>query len=290
MREITIDQERCILCGSCVDNCVRGIYQLTDERIEIGDSSQCLFCGHCVAVCPEDVIQLPVVNMQEFESAPGRDRWPEPDLLLDLFRSRRSTRQYQDKPVEKEKIEKIIEAGRFAPTGGNLQPFRFSVVQTPGVLQSIKYMMADMLRQHAKELETMLDEKKEKGEKLTISDRIQQNYISSMRRMADANSEGVDKMLWGAPVLISLYAPPEFESAEVNAGLAGMQMALMAEALGLGTCYIGFAVRAANSVPEIKEAMKIQKNRPVCLSFVTGYPDVEFKKLVSRKSARVTWA
>jgi nitroreductase/NAD-dependent dihydropyrimidine dehydrogenase PreA subunit len=290
MREITIDQERCILCGACVDNCVRGIYQLEEEQVKIGDSSQCLFCGHCVALCPEDAIQLPVVNMLEFESAPGRNHWPEPDLLLALLRSRRSTRQYQDKPVEKEKIEMIIEAGRFAPTGGNLQPFRFSVVQTQEVMQSIKDMMADMVMQHAQELEEMLTEKIKKGESLSAQDRIQQNFIGSLRRMASSNKEGIDKMLWDAPVLISLHAPPEFETAEVNAGLAGMQMALMAEALGLGTCYIGLVVRAANSVPEIKAAMKIQADRPVCLAFVTGYPDVEFNKLVSRKSARVTWA
>jgi nitroreductase/NAD-dependent dihydropyrimidine dehydrogenase PreA subunit len=290
MREIVIDQEKCILCGACVDNCVRAIYALTDGQIEIHDPAQCIFCGHCVALCPEEAIQLPVVNMQEFDPAPDRRHWPAPDLLLDLFRSRRSTRKYQDKTVEREKIEKIIEAGRFAPTGGNLQPFRFSVVQTPETLQSIKDMMADMLVEQARELETMLAEKADKGEKLSINDRIQQNYIQSMRRMAEANREGMDKMLWGAPVLISLHAPPEFESAEVNAGLAGMQMALMAEALGLGTCFIGFAVRAANTVPEIKEVMKIQKNRPVCLSFVTGYPDVDFHKLVSRKSARIMWS
>ena len=290
MREITIDRERCIVCGACVDNCVRGIYQLTDEQIEISDASQCLFCGHCVAVCPEDAIQLPVVNMQEFKSGPSRDRWPQPDLLLDLFRSRRSTRRYKDRPVEKDKIEMIIQAGRFAPTGGNLQPFRFSVVQTPGVLQSIKDMMADMVMQHAQELESILNEKIRKGESISGADHIQQNYINSLRRMARANKEGVDKMLWGAPVLISLHAPPEFETAAVNAGLAGMQMVLMAEALGLGTCYIGLVDRAANSVPEIKAAMKIHADRPVCLAFVTGYPEVEFHKLVSRKSARVTWA
>jgi len=290
MRNIIIDQERCILCGSCVDNCVRGIYELTDERIEVGDPSLCIFCGHCVALCSEDAIQLPVVNMQEFKPAPGQNQWPEPELLLELFRSRRSTRRYKDRPVEKEKIDKIIEAGRFAPTGGNLQPFRFSVVQTPAVLQSIKDMMADMVIQHAQELEVMLNEKIRKGEPLSVTDRIQQNYINSMRRMANANKQGVDKMLWDAPVLISLHAPPEFETAEVNAGLAGMQMALMAEALGLGTCYIGLVDRAANTVPEIKTAMKIKKDRPVCLAFVTGYPDVDFHKLVSRKSARVTWA
>lgn len=41
--------------------------------------------------------------------------------MLELMKSRRSVKGYQDKPVERELIEKIIEAGTYAPTGRNLQ-------------------------------------------------------------------------------------------------------------------------------------------------------------------------
>ena len=48
--------------------------------------------------------------------------------FLDLARERYSVRRYSDQRVEKEKIEKLIEAARIAPTAVNLQPQRILVV------------------------------------------------------------------------------------------------------------------------------------------------------------------
>lgn len=48
--------------------------------------------------------------------------------ILDLIISRQSDRKYDSKPVEKEKLERIIEAGRMAPSACNAQPWKFVVV------------------------------------------------------------------------------------------------------------------------------------------------------------------
>lgn len=50
--------------------------------------------------------------------------------FLDLARERYSVRRYSDQKVEKEKIEKLIEAARIAPTAVNLQPQRILVVDS----------------------------------------------------------------------------------------------------------------------------------------------------------------
>jgi nitroreductase len=50
------------------------------------------------------------------------------DQLLDVLRHRRAVRGYRDKPVEPEKVDKILEAGRWAPSGANTQPWEFVVV------------------------------------------------------------------------------------------------------------------------------------------------------------------
>ena len=49
--------------------------------------------------------------------------------FIDLARRRCSVRSYQDKKVEPEKLEKILEAAHVAPTAANLQPIRLLVVQ-----------------------------------------------------------------------------------------------------------------------------------------------------------------
>ncbi len=48
--------------------------------------------------------------------------------ILNLLKSRRSIRIYQDKPVPRDLLLQILEAGRWAPTGANLQPWHFIVV------------------------------------------------------------------------------------------------------------------------------------------------------------------
>ncbi len=48
--------------------------------------------------------------------------------ILNLLKSRRSVRLYQDKAVPQELLLQILEAGRWAPTGANLQPWHFIVV------------------------------------------------------------------------------------------------------------------------------------------------------------------
>ena len=50
------------------------------------------------------------------------------DKVFKIIEQRRSIRKYQDKPVEKEKILKIIDAARLAPSASNGQPWRFIAV------------------------------------------------------------------------------------------------------------------------------------------------------------------
>jgi len=49
--------------------------------------------------------------------------------VMDAIRKRCSVRSYQDKAVEKEKLESVLEAARLAPSAGNRQEWRFVVVQ-----------------------------------------------------------------------------------------------------------------------------------------------------------------
>lgn len=57
--------------------------------------------------------------------------------MLELIRSRQSDRKYSDKPIEKEKLERILEAGRLAPSACNAQPWKFIVVTEPELLKKV---------------------------------------------------------------------------------------------------------------------------------------------------------
>lgn len=66
---------------------------------------------------------------EQLETDPGRYVPPERyDQLLDVLKHRRAVRGYEDKPVEEEKIQKLLEAARWAPSGANSQPWEFVVI------------------------------------------------------------------------------------------------------------------------------------------------------------------
>jgi nitroreductase len=52
--------------------------------------------------------------------------------FVSLARRRRTVRSYSDRPVSRETVLQILEAARWAPSGWNLQPWHFVVVQDPG--------------------------------------------------------------------------------------------------------------------------------------------------------------
>lgn len=58
--------------------------------------------------------------------------------FLELAKERFACRDYTDKKVEKEKLEKILEAGRISPTAANIQPQRLLVIQEEVGLEKLK--------------------------------------------------------------------------------------------------------------------------------------------------------
>ena len=288
MSFVSVDADKCILCGSCVQVCVRRIFSLSDEALTLSQPENCILCGHCKAVCPEDAVSLPGLNAAEFATAPGSDRLPAPDILMNLFRKRRSTRLYKQTPVEKEKLEQIIAAGRFAPTGGNLQATRYVVVHTPEKMAQIRRMTIDSLAQTAENMEKAIASSSGNTAAPVAADRMQV-YLQMFKNAAEEYKNGVDRILWNAPALIVFHVSNLIEKPGVDVGLAGMQMALMAEALGLGSCFIGLLIMAANGSKDLRKALMIPDDHQMVTSMVCGYPDVDYARVVSRNPAKVRY-
>ena len=61
----------------------------------------------------------------------------DPDVLLDFIKERRSIRAFQDKQIPEKEIEMILEAGRWAPSASNRQPWEFIVIKNRDILKKI---------------------------------------------------------------------------------------------------------------------------------------------------------
>jgi len=167
MEMVTIDKERCNLCGLCISVCVRRIIEEGDDSVRITDPMMCILCGHCKAVCPENAPNIPSLKEEEFEPLPLKGDIHKADQLMGFFRTRRSIRIYGKEPVERDKIEKIIEAGRFAPTGGNRQPIRYVVVETPEKMEMIRKKTFEALLEEAAKIERAVKRHEENGEPIS---------------------------------------------------------------------------------------------------------------------------
>src|SRR6185437_6268696 len=67
------------------------------------------------------------------------------DIVLDVIRTRRVVRRYTDQPVSDDQVRAVLEAGRWATTGGNRRIHRFLVIRDPKTIRLIKLISPGML-------------------------------------------------------------------------------------------------------------------------------------------------
>jgi len=287
---ISIETKRCNLCGLCVPVCVRRILEEGDEGVVVTEPEVCIFCGHCKAVCPTDAPGFSHLDEAEFEPVVSADKLPNPSEFLKFLRRRRSTRVYKKRPVEIEKLRMILEAGRFAPTGGNRQPCEYTVVTGRELLDQACSLAIQTLRGLGESVKEALRRCDQLKEPLPEEFIPIQNYPPVWERMARKWEEGTDQLFYHAPALILIRTKQgATTSADVDAGLSAMHMVLMAETLGLGTCLNGFLVSALKRSDELRKVLKIPDDHQVHVTFTVGYPDVEFLRLVARNPVNVKW-
>ena len=79
------------------------------------------------------------------------------DAMLELVRTRRVVRVMTDEPVAREDLERILDAGRWAPTGGNTRSVRFVAVEEPATLRLLRMVSPGMLQRPAAAIVLCLD-------------------------------------------------------------------------------------------------------------------------------------
>lgn len=72
------------------------------------------------------------------------------DIVLNTIKSRRSIRSYESHPVPRELIEKVLEAGRWAPSGANSQPWEFIIVTKKVIREKIASIFMEALNHDRK--------------------------------------------------------------------------------------------------------------------------------------------
>ena len=253
MYKIQIDETKCIGCGKCVKDCVAAALYLEAGKAKCREG--CIECGHCFAVCPAGAVDMPGYDKTGcVKTTPMREI--DSETLLQAIKSRRTVRQFQNIPVEKEKIDMILEAGRYAPTGANSQNVAFTILadrQDEIERQCVKIFRA--------------------GVQLGRT-------VSNVLKNADINDRFFFK---GAPLVIVVSGRNE-----VNATLASAYMELTANSLGLGVLYSGFFCACTRLDPRIRAKLRLPKGHKAVTCMIIGYPEVEYQRIPPRKPLKLT--
>ena len=157
--------------------------------------------------------------------------------FLELVKTRQSVRKYLDKPVEREKIERCLEAARLAPSASNSQPWSFIIIDNPKLKEAV-----------AKE---------------TFSKLISFNRFSLQAPVLII-------LISERPGFLNKVAEAikDKKFCLVDIGITAEHLCLQATEEGLGTCMLGWF-----NEKRVKGIINIPQSKRVELIITMGYPE-----------------
>jgi nitroreductase len=171
--------------------------------------------------------------------------------MLEIITGRQSDRKYDAKPVEIEKLERIIEAARMSPSANNAQPWKFIVVTDPVMLSRISEAASDKLL----------------GMNSFVSQAPAQIVV--VREKADIATRAAS-------------VAKKRDYSLIDIGIASENICLQAEAEGLGSCMIGWF-----DEKKIKKHLGIPASKRVELIITLGY-SISSQREKKRKPPELT--
>jgi nitroreductase/NAD-dependent dihydropyrimidine dehydrogenase PreA subunit len=309
------DKEKCIgsKCRFCFDTCPTGTIKWSSKTgmpyvAGVGGFDKaCLNCYNCIAVCPTQSISMSgrykVINgryktVKESvlrEPRPFEDRnVPYSEIEKELTEverviyRRRSNRIFKDTPVPEGLLHRIMEAGRYAPTAGNNMPFSFVAITDKKLIRDIEVRSMKVLRLF-----------KHLYLNPNFIKRITATLISyfTVKQMDQRPFFPLDKadrrdsnLFYGAPALILILMDKRgISDPNLDAGICAQNMVLAAHAIGLGTCYNGYAATAMKYMPGMRKQLGIKYPWHVVTTIAVGYAKVKTDHAVPREDIPVRW-
>ncbi|WP_408956161.1 nitroreductase family protein [Natroniella sp. ANB-PHB2] len=181
--------------------------------------------------------------------------------VKEAIEQRRSIRNFKPDQVSQEDIKKVLEAGRLAPSGTNLQPWRFIIIESEEMRKKLKSYTLNFVA--------------EAPAVIVCCAKLDANQYSQ-RRIVELHKAGAFKGTELEKMDFSNYKGRQKDEEEVkaylrlNAAIAIENMALQATELGLGSCWVMmFNQQKVKQLLELDDSLEIVSLLPL------GYPQEE---------------
>lgn len=170
---------------------------------------------------------------------------------------RRAIRKYRDLPVSSILLEKILDAGRMAPSAMNKQPWKFYVLTRKETIKSFSKEIAKI------GFRKIIKSGPKKILK-TIADILHFSFSPGILK-------GGDPVFYGAPLVIFISAPKKNEWAALDTGMCCQNMMLAARSFGLDSCPVGFGKFVEET--KIYSTLNVPATDHILLAVIFGYGD-----------------
>ena len=159
------------------------------------------------------------------------------EAVYEVIMTRRSIRDYKEEPVCREQMAKILEAGIYAPSAMNMQPWAVRVVDNKEFIDGVTAIA-----------------------------------VASNPQIAE--QPGFRNFFRNAPTVAFIACPEESYSGEYDCGLLSQNMMLSAWSMGIGSCCLGSVVPVMN-MEEAKpymERLQLPEGYKLLVGIAFGYP------------------
>jgi NAD-dependent dihydropyrimidine dehydrogenase PreA subunit/nitroreductase len=275
---IVVNQEKCNHCGLCIQICHEYCMSLKNNTLTI-DYEYCSTCTQCVAVCPRQALTWDNSEPEVF----NRTLYPKSEQIDELFKERRTTRDFTGLKIDKSLLEEIAGYARFAPTHNfNLRViiidddqlieqidnlvFKFSIkiykwIFKPSIIYSL-------LKLFAPDLES--------------------EYLHARPKLGNAKRRKSGFKTKPAAIILIIgdkRVPLSLESAQY----ALYNMDLYAQTKGIACRNLVGNQMILNRNKKFKCLIGLNKNERIFGTILLGFPAIKFRNKVTGKKIRINW-
>lgn len=187
-------------------------------------------------------------------------------MLMDTIKARHSIRKYTDKQISREDLEKILEAGNYAPNAGGGQ--RSMLVGVHNKELTIKIGIMNLAK---------FDRSKLLG-----------SYVSK-EQPSNIDDPTIKNGFYNAPSVVAIFGQNNFLFREADAFCCAENMILQATELGLASCIIsrGAETFVSDEGKALLKEWEVPENYSAICFVILGYIDGEQPQTKPRKPNRV---